>query len=90
MNTKTAKKEFRKNQRNKYRNTLIKQNARKIKKKILNPTGELTAEKAQQEFSKYVSIMHKIAKKRNILHVKTTSRLISRMAKKLKVTQVLK
>jgi ribosomal protein S20 len=85
MNTKTAKKEFRKNQRNNYRNTIIRNNARKIKKKLLDNKGniKLSEEQKQKELSKYMSIMHKMAKKRQIIHAKTANRLISRMTKKI-------
>lgn len=85
MNTKTAKKEFRKNKRNNYRNTIIKNNARKIKKKLLDTSGhiKITGEQAIKELAKYTSIMHKMSKKRGIIHTKTADRLISRMAKKI-------
>lgn len=85
MNTKTAKKEFRKNKRNNYRNTIIKNNARKIKNKLLDKKGhlKLTEEQTAKEMGKYMSIMHKMAKKRNLIHPKTASRLISRMAQRL-------
>ena len=87
MNTKTAKKEFRKNKRNHYRNTIIKNNVRKIKKKMLNQKGilKVTGEQAATEMGKYTSILHKMAKKKRIIHANTASRLISRMAKKLSI-----
>lgn len=84
MNTKTAKKEFRKNQRNNHRNKLMVNNQKKIIKKLKN-LNLLSTEKIQEEFPKYMSITDKIAKKRNIIHPKTASRAISRMSKRIKL-----
>lgn len=84
MNTKTAKKEFRKSQKRNFLNNLKKNNAKKIKKKLLivlteNKAG---AKDSSKDLSNYNSILAKMAKTK-LIHANKASRLISRMQKKI-------
>ena len=79
MNTKTAKKEFRKSQKRNFLNNLKKNNAKKIKKKLLVASEEKKL--PIKDLSNYNSILAKMAKT-GLIHSNKASRLISRMQKK--------
>lgn len=87
MNTKTAKKEFRKSQRRNFFNNLKKNNAKKIRRKLLfftetKPVDPSLATKVQEDLSNYNSILAKMAKT-GLIHANKASRLVSRMSKKI-------
>ena len=75
MNTKTAKKEFRKNVKRNLFNTLKKNNLKKIKTKLLTKD-----EVNIKDFQNYNSLLAKMAKNK-IIHKNKVSRLVSRMNK---------
>lgn len=89
MNTKTAKKEFRKNQKRKFFNGLKKNNLKKIKRKLLNQENisikdsdnyDNTLSSILNKMANHNSILSKMVKK-NIMHQNKASRLVSRMSK---------
>jgi ribosomal protein S20 len=89
MNTKTAKKEFRKNQKRNILNTLKKNNLKKIKRKLSQIEKDNIKIKDFQDYTKikdfqnYNSLLSKMVKC-NIIHANKASRLISRKSKKIK------
>jgi ribosomal protein S20 len=87
MNTKTAKKEFRKSQRRNFLNNLKRNNAKKIKRKLLAFTSTSEVKEPlyvsmNENLSKYNSILAKMAKT-GLIHKKKASRLVSRMSLKV-------
>lgn len=79
MNTKTAKKEFRKSQKRNFLNNLKKNNAKKIKRKLVAAYNEKKL--PEKDLSNYNSILAKMAKT-GLIHPNKAGRLISRMQKK--------
>ena len=79
MNTKSAMKEFRKSKKRNFLNNLKKNNAKKIKRKLLNFVQEKKV--SQKDLSNYNSILDKMAKT-NLIHKNKARRLVSRMQKK--------
>lgn len=81
MNTKSAKKEFRKSQKRNFLNNLKKNNAKKIKRKLLVAAASAEKTANVKDLSNYNSILAKMAKTK-LIHINKASRLISRMQKK--------